>query len=333
MVREGRHAWLLMAAGDSRGHGGNEGYDDQIDAYYSWDSNVPNARNLAEGDPIALWDKKRVLGVSVIETIESWPGTKQLNRCPGCGSTRIALRTTKQPQYRCAKRGCHREFDVPRIEVIEVTQYRARYDAGWSALESRINAEEIKTLSVHATDINAMRPIHWEALQVSLVEHHSDLALRRLASRLPAPSMGHGDGLVVTIPGGFSETVVRVRRGQSEFRQHILQRYGNVCAFTGAAPLRALEAGHLYRYAKLGEHHPHGGLMLRRDIHRLFDDGALAIDPSRLKVDVSEDLATYPQYARLQGSELQVRLLDTQVEWLAQHWAEHRESPRAAGSR
>src|SRR5687767_681397 len=43
-------AWLLMAAGDNRGHGGNSGYDDQIDAYYSWDSNVPNHKNLRVGD-------------------------------------------------------------------------------------------------------------------------------------------------------------------------------------------------------------------------------------------------------------------------------------------
>lgn len=46
-------AWLLMAAGDIRGHGGNACYDDQIDAY-SWGSRVPNHKKLQVGDPIAL---------------------------------------------------------------------------------------------------------------------------------------------------------------------------------------------------------------------------------------------------------------------------------------
>ena len=97
-------------------------------------------------------------------------------------------------------------------------------------------------------------------------------------------------------------------------------------ARTGEAPVRVLEAGHLYSYAELGVHHEHGGVLLRRDIHRLFDDGWLAVDPDRLRVDVSDRLESYSQYAALHGRQLRVTLRDRQIEWLARHWIEHRAS-------
>lgn len=128
-----QRAWLLMAAGDNRGHGGNAGYDDMVDAYYSWDSNVPNHKKLRVGDPIALWDKDRLLGVSVIEEIETSAGQKLLSRCPECATTRISDRKGSEPRYRCMKR--HHEFGTPVPDVVEVLEYRARYDAAWTSLE------------------------------------------------------------------------------------------------------------------------------------------------------------------------------------------------------
>jgi hypothetical protein len=73
-------------------------------------------------------------------------------------------------------------------------------------------------------------------------------------------------------------------------------------------------------------HHTHGGLLLRRDIHRLFDDGLLAVDPGRLRVDVSDLLEAYLRYAALHDRQLRVSLRHKQVEWLARHWIEHRAS-------
>lgn len=317
-------AWLLMAAGDNRGHGGNGGYDDQVDAYYSWDSNVPNARRLAAGDPIALWDKERLLGVSVIEEIETSKGTKVLNRCPRCDTTRITSRKRALPRHRCMKPACRFEFDQPRIDVVAVDVFRARYDAGWTSLDGLLAAQEIRRLAVHDGDFNAMRPIDWGALRSSLLEKRAERAVTRLSGRMPINSEQPLTRDPSGLPEGFRHTLVRVRRGQRQFRDQILGQQGSVCAFTGGAPERALEAGHLYSYAQLGEHRPHGGLMLRRDIHRLFDDGSLAVEPSQLVVDVAPELRSYPQYAQLQGQALTVDLRPEQVNWLHRHWSEHR---------
>ena len=66
--------------------------------------------------------------------------------------------------------------------------------------------------------------------------------------------------------------------------------------------------------------------MLRRDIHRLFDDGLLSVNPMGLRIDVASDLIDYPQYASLHGQPLTTQLRTKQVEWLDKHWQEHREA-------
>ncbi len=310
-----------MAAGDNRGHGGNAGYDDQYDAYYSWDSNVPNHKNLQVGDPIALWDKERLLGVSVIEAIETEPGRKMLSRCPECRTTRISDRKRAVPRFRCMR--CKAEFETALTDVVDVDLYTARYDAAWTALDGVLDERELRAVQRNAIDINAMRPLDWSAFRDALVSKNADRAINRVSARAPDLAWSSGD-VQVELAGGFRQSLVRVRRGQSKFRQHLLANQGNVCALTGGAPERVLEAGHLYSYARLGEHHAHGGLMLRRDIHRLFDDGALAVDPAQLHIDVAPELSAYPQYARLHDEPLKLRLQESQVEWLAKHWAEHR---------
>lgn len=318
---EPRRSWLLMAAGDNRGHGGNAGYDDQVDAFYSWDSKVPNHKNVRVGDPVALWDKERLLGISVIEEIETRRGQKLQNRCPACGKTRIHERTTVEPRWRCSK--CHHEFPTPDSVVVEVDQYVARYDAAWTSLDGLLRKEEIRKLQTNAVDINAMRPLDWTALREALMRKDAAHAVDRVNARIDF-SWQHVSRPTLEIPQGFSRTLVRVRRGQRQFRNRTLAEQGNVCAFTGGAPERVLEAGHLYSYAELGTHHAHGGLMLRRDIHRLFDDGLIAVDPSRLRVDVAPALTPYPQYARLHDGPLITRLEDEHIDWLGKHWGEHR---------
>lgn len=314
-------AWLLMVAGDNRGHGGNDGYDDQLDAYYSWDSNVPNHTKLTVGDPVALWDKEQLLGVSVIEEIEAKPGEKVLRRCPNCATTRISDRKTRQPRFRCMR--CHEPFPTPDIEVVDVLNYRARYDAAWTSLEGVLDGSVLRSVSVNPREFNAMRRLNWAALREALLHKDATRAVDRVAARidLQAPPVGRA---ALEVSQGFSHAFVRVRRGQQQFRDRLLAAQGSVCAFTGEAPPRVLEAGHLYSYATLGTHFEHGGLMLRRDIHRLFDDGLLAVEPSRLRVDVSPELAAYPQYKQLNERPLTLRLRDEQVEWLSQHWDAHR---------
>src|SRR4051794_28063566 len=111
MTEHGRlpSAWLLMAVGYDRQHGGNAGYVDDPATMYAWDSTVPHHADLAVGDRIVLWDKRASLGVSAIERIDRGSEVKILRKCPSCHKAGIKARKTKTPQYKCYK--CGEEFD------------------------------------------------------------------------------------------------------------------------------------------------------------------------------------------------------------------------------
>lgn len=83
---------------------------------------------------------------------------------------------------------------------------------------------------------------------------------------------------------------IRVRRGQPAFRAALLEAYGRRCAITECAVEAVLEAAHITPY--LGEltNHVSNGLLLRTDLHTLFDCYLLAIEPKTRKVVIANEL-------------------------------------------
>ena len=57
----------------------------------------------------------------------------------------------------------------------------------------------------------------------------------------------------------------------------VTDAYARRCAITGEKTLPALEAGHIRPYAKNGPHEIRNGLLLRSDLHNLFDLGYLTV--------------------------------------------------------
>lgn len=72
-------------------------------------------------------------------------------------------------------------------------------------------------------------------------------------------------------------SIVR-RRGQQAFREALIERYEGRCMVTGCDVVQVLEAAHIVPYKGAETNHPENGLLLRADIHTLFDLGLLAID-------------------------------------------------------
>ncbi|MDP1820901.1 MAG: HNH endonuclease signature motif containing protein [Acidimicrobiales bacterium] len=308
----GVNGWLLMSVGDDRQHGGNDGYDDRPDVHYSWDDTVPNHAGPAAGDPIVLWDKRQSLGMSVIEEIQTGFADKILRRCPSCGLAGIKARKGLQPRYKCYK--CKAEFEEPVAHVERVQTYRSRHDAGWQDLLGVLPGDHLRALAVAPTSQLSLRPLRWDDFERALAGSGSLRLLLNVSRRLEG-----------AITGGHTRATVRVRIGQGAFRKHLLARQGAVCAFTGEAPASVLDACHLYSYAELGVHHDDGGVLLRRDVHRLFDDGQLAVDPQRLTIDVRDELRSFPQYAPMHGGQLHTEVTAGQIDWLSRHWHQHRE--------
>jgi hypothetical protein len=83
---------------------------------------------------------------------------------------------------------------------------------------------------------------------------------------------------------------IRERRGQQRFRDLLRNRYGNRCLVTGCETLAVLEAAHIKPYRGEDDNHPENGLLLRADIHTLFDLDLLGIEPDGLRVDLHPTL-------------------------------------------
>jgi putative restriction endonuclease len=100
------------------------------------------------------------------------------------------------------------------------------------------------------------------------------------------------------------------RRGQAGFRAALLEAYRGRCAITGFDAAAALEGAHLRPYRGPDSNAVTNGLLLRADIHTLFDLGLLAPDPVTRTIVVSKLLAG-TQYAALSSA----RLADPTAAW------------------
>jgi len=123
---------------------------------------------------------------------------------------------------------------------------------------------------------------------------------------------------------GLSEEQVRFgkpslitpRLGQGAFRIAVTEAYGRQCAVTNGKVLPALDAAHIKPYAEGGMHTKSNGILLRKDIHSVFDAGYVTIkDDFTFSVSkrVKEVFNNGEEYLRLQGSA--IRLPERKADW------------------
>lgn len=127
--------------------------------------------------------------------------------------------------------------------------------------------------------------------------------LHRITAKQPSTA----DGAVVPLaaaadgPRFGAPTLVRPRLGQGTFRVALTAAYRGACAVSGEHSLPVLEAAHIRPYADSdASHDVTNGLLLRADIHRLFDRGYVTVTPDyrflvsdRLKQEFENGRAYY----------------------------------------
>ncbi len=86
-----------------------------------------------------------------------------------------------------------------------------------------------------------------------------------------------------------AEFLTRGRLGQGTFRILVTEAYGRNCAITSEKTLPVLEAAHILPFANEGPNVTSNGLLLRSDLHTLFDLGYLTVTPE-LNVEVSRTI-------------------------------------------
>lgn len=101
--------------------------------------------------------------------------------------------------------------------------------------------------------------------------------------------------------------IIYPRIGQGTFKVMVTEAYQRRCAITGEKTLPALEAAHIKPFSQSGPHLTSNGLLLRRDIHTLFDRGYITINEN-LQIEVSkrikEDYGNGREYYAFHGRKL-----------------------------
>ena len=111
---------------------------------------------------------------------------------------------------------------------------------------------------------------------------------------------------VTDVPGAAygTPTLVAPRLGQGAFRVIVTDAYERRCVVTGERTLPVLEAAHIRPYAQMGQHQVSNGLLLRSDLHTLFDRGYVTVTPDkRLRVShrIHEEFANGRDYYAMDG--------------------------------
>jgi putative restriction endonuclease len=89
----------------------------------------------------------------------------------------------------------------------------------------------------------------------------------------------------------------------------VTETYQRRCALTGEKTLPVLEAAHIKPYAEQGPHRIQNGLLLRSDLHILFDQGYFTITPDHhvlVSKRIREEFENGRDYYALDGKPVKV---------------------------
>ena len=141
-----------------------------------------------------------------------------------------------------------------------------------------------------------------EAIQIEGPITAVDLALREAHEEIaaePTPPIDNDHDARVR-----ELRAVALREGQSDFRSALLDAYDQRCAITGCGVQEILEAAHICPYRGEHTHRIDNGLLLRSDLHTLFDKGMVYIDAKGF-VQIDNRLIG-SEYAPLLGCKLRL---------------------------
>jgi len=133
---------------------------------------------------------------------------------------------------------------------------------------------------------------------------HGPMTLKLSQFSAESADDGHETGVYDPHDGDLRAIVerqIRERRGQKKFRDDLRKRYGDRCVVTGCGVLDVLEAAHIMPFRGVDDNHPENGLLLRADIHTLFDLNLLGIEPERLRIELDPSVFGDAIYRSLSG--------------------------------
>jgi putative restriction endonuclease len=102
------------------------------------------------------------------------------------------------------------------------------------------------------------------------------------------------------------------RQGQGKFRKHLLRAYEGRCCITGTTEEAVLDAAHIIAYNGPSTNNITNGLLLRTDLHALFDLNLLGIEPGTNRIRIHKSI-TDPYYRSLEMTQIRNPILETEI--------------------
>jgi len=299
------HAWIAMAFGDA-----DNPYADIPSSAYAYDDRVQNHKQVQVGDLLFLRNRAHLEGIGRIDRIEEGLGEKKLFRCPVCGSGRLHRRKGMLPPFKCNE---GHEFGDPKEILLKVHTYKALFEGNWIPTGNKISIGELRPFELRDSKQLAIMPVDASGLCRYVSRRCPNIAdqLSIWSGMHPTAleDVDADNGSDLT-PAGIDEREqiargIRLRRGQATFRNSLIGRYDGRCVITGCSVLGVLEAAHIRPYRGPRDNHPANGVLLRSDLHTLFDLNRIAIDPVKLTIVLHPSLLA-SEYADLQQKALLV---------------------------
>jgi hypothetical protein len=176
----------------------------------------------------------------------------------------------------------------------------ARWNEEWGKYSFKIRWDKDLTERLKDSPIPSSSYGQIPYAGVTAANEHTAKVLNRWLSGKVTKEQKHHDEKV-----RFRTAQVEQRIGQPQFRAKLMRAYNNKCAVTGCAVDDVLQAAHIRPVRKSGSHTCTNGLLLRADIHNLFDRGLLTIDKNYV-IELDESLHKVAEYKSLHGRQLKV---------------------------
>ncbi|HRZ76251.1 MAG TPA: HNH endonuclease, partial [Bacteroidales bacterium] len=105
----------------------------------------------------------------------------------------------------------------------------------------------------------------------------------------------------------YGQYLTKVRIGQGVFRILVTDAYKRRCAVSGERTLPVLEAAHIIPYSSSGINTTNNGLLLRADLHKLFDSGYITVNDTytiEISKRIKEEFENGRDYYKYHGQSL-----------------------------
>lgn len=287
-------AWSFKAVGnDDLRYFGNNGYHDDSTSFYQYDNFVPNHKQVKKGDIVIITDRNNVLGVSVIDNLSSSPYLKARNRCPyeNCTPAKLTLRKSKNPKWRCSN---DHEFEQPKVENVPALKFKAEYKHNYMP----INSISMMDLVSHTPRYNVQSSIQEIDFEWASSLFNGIIQLESSEADIDDTCLDVDDQRKAVL------RQIKQRRGQKSFRDNLLNQEAK-CAVSGCEIVDILEAAHITAYKNDTHNHVSNGLLLRCDMHTLYDLDLFAIEPNSFVIYFSPQIKD-KEYIRYHGKKLHV---------------------------